>query len=170
MASSEEVLEANKALAEQVSALSEKIGGLETSNALLKKSDSRHRTALVIFGLLGAAVTLTVIVVIYALVRVDNAADKATEASTQAVTAQELAVLVQQYQTDICEAANEGRKTEKELWDSLFAEDKALAEEQGTPITKSEQAALDRIFEKVKQAYPQRDCSKVKSGEVVTKP
>lgn len=170
MPNSEELLEANRQLTASVENLAGKVTNLEESNKALTRSNRHNKMGVIALTCGGLILLAVVAVLIYALVKVNDTADKANEASAQAVTAQQLAQLIQEYQTGICQAGNEGRKTEKELWDSLFAEDKALAEQQGTPITKAEQEALDRIFEKVKKAYPQRDCTKVKEGEVVTKP
>lgn len=74
---------------------------------------------------------------------------------------------ISDYQKSGCEAGNASRAAEYRLWDTLFAEDKQLAEQLGEKITPEEQAALDRVFALVNKAYPQRDCSKVKSGELV---
>lgn len=74
---------------------------------------------------------------------------------------------ISDYQKQGCEVGNESRGAEHQLWDTLFAEDKQLAEQMGEKISKEEQEALDRIAALVDKAYPQRDCTKVKSGQIV---
>lgn len=66
-----------------------------------------------------------------------------------------------------CEAGNEQRAKQKAIFDSMYSEEFALAEQQGIEIPQDELDALDRIYKTIEEAYPQRDCSKVSEGEVV---
>lgn len=172
----QQALEAAKGIAASVASLAEKVETLDASNKKLtasndeltkanqKLSDSNARqkhwlTAMAVLGCIVAAVVIGVIV---ALVKVNEANDKAVKAS-------DLSSLVQQYLTQGCVQTNLDRARQKNIWDTLYAQSAQLNKQQGTKPSAAEKAALAKVLDKVKEAYPQRDCSKVKDGIVQNK-
>lgn len=165
-----EMIDKLETLTGKVSELSEQVSEAAESNRVLARSNRKQRNWLVALGCIGLVVALVVVAVVVALVKVDDAADKANSAAAQALTAQQATEIIQRYQSSGCVEGNKTRKLEKAIWDVVFSEDAALAEAEGEQPSKREQQALDKIMKTIEKAYPQRDCEKVKEGEVVNLP
>lgn len=162
----QQALEAAQGLGGQITDLTDKVDKLTTSNEELTRanerladSNTRQRHWIIALGVMGWVVAAVVVVLIVALVKVHDATRKAVKAS-------DLAGLVQQYQSQGCEASNASRALEKKLWDNLIARNTALAAQQGKPLTQAEQKALAATEKDISVAYPQRDCTGVKEGVV----
>ena len=135
------------------------VGALTAAFETTEKFAKRTRQILITAVVAGLISLITAVVAVVAVGNSQRAQDKSDLNAT-------ILALVQQYLEQGCAAGNEGRGAEHALWDGLFAEDKKLAEKTGEKISKDEQVALDRIAKLVDKAYPQRDCSKVKDGQV----
>lgn len=137
----ERVLAANEALREDMHRLAEKLDAV---------SGRGDRTRLIVYAL--TVVTFMVAVgVLYG-----------RSAENRRLIRQEENYLVQQ-----CLFNNAFRVGERSLWEALLAEDAALARLEGTKVSPAEQAAIDRIQDKIERIYALKDCTQVKDGKFV---
>lgn len=118
----------------------------------LKRFGEGNRRRIKWVAVAGAILTLLFFAFVVAYERADNAFDKAVSNS--------------EYLQSSCEQGNISRAEEKSLWDTILLEDAKLSEDQGYVPSKEEEAALQRIEDKVNKLYAQRDCTKVDEGQL----